>query len=596
MKALIKVGYGCNNHCTFCHTLDVRHIDGDSDEVERKIDRAAKLGHTMVCLSGGEVTMRRELLRWAARTSARGMDFGLVTNGRMLAYRSLVDKLVEHRLRYVYMSLHGGTAKVHNSLVRADAFDQTYAALENIVGRGIDFTVNTVVTRQNVGHLRGVVDALLPYPEVVLKFSMVQPKGGADRLFDHIIPRVSDVAAAVNDAIAYGLERTAGKGRYAHDGIPFCLLPGHEDKYDDLKTHRFRTMIEIGEPDYFPVDDRAKVQPPECDACVFRGPCPGLYRGYREVHGEAEIHAVTGRPRSNSFHYVREGDAGRLENGKCPVRADGVTPWDVGRALFVREGDRVVRYRTESRDFTDIEIETTKHALGQVYVDVSDKVAPDDFAKDLVLLRRSEVCMPCPEVSRCAGMFERAEADVFTRDDEHVRGIVESLSGDVLDVGCGEGRYDDLLAPRARDGTLRYVGLEPSEERASFLRARWPWATVVVAEAESFERKASFDHALVLRSWNHLRDPVLAVDALARTLRPGGTLTVVDNVAFGLVREPAQALRAENGGAPLEHYRNDDWARADGVIASSGHFVRLEARAVRPGTSNQWLLRYRLEG
>ncbi len=131
MKALIKVGYGCNNHCTFCHTLDVRHIDGDSDEVERKIDRAARLGHTMVCLSGGEVTMRKELLRWAARSAARGMDFGLVTNGRMLAYEELVAKLMKHRLRYVYMSLHGGTAKVHNSLSKsrprktADRFTST---------------------------------------------------------------------------------------------------------------------------------------------------------------------------------------------------------------------------------------------------------------------------------------------------------------------------------------------------------------------------------------------------------------------------------------------------------------------------------------
>ncbi len=164
MKALIKVGYGCNNHCTFCHTLDVRHIDGDSDEVERKIDRAARLGHTMVCLSGGEVTMRKELLRWAARTAARGMDFGLVTNGRMLAYVELVEKLVRHRLRYVYLSLHGGTAKMHNSLVRADAFAQTFAAIKVLAGRGLDFTVNTVVTRQNVAHLRGIVDLMARTP------------------------------------------------------------------------------------------------------------------------------------------------------------------------------------------------------------------------------------------------------------------------------------------------------------------------------------------------------------------------------------------------------------------------------------------------
>ena len=256
--------------------------------------------------------------------------------------------------------------------------------------------------------------------------------------------------------------------------------------------------------------------PPRARRCALRGPCPGLYRGYREVHGTAEIHAVTGRPRSNSFHYVREGDAGPLVGDACPVRGDGVTPWDVGRAIFVREGDRVALFLTESRDFTDVEISTTKHALGQVYVDVSDKLAPDDFARDLAPLRRSDVCAPCPEANRCAGMFERADGDVFTRDDEAVRDIVASLTGDVLDVGCGEGRYGDLLAPAAEAGALRYVGVEPSTERASQLRVRWPWAAVTVAEAESLPWTASFDHVLVLRSWNHLRDAARVVEGASR--------------------------------------------------------------------------------
>src|SRR5258708_4740969 len=121
-KGLIKVGYACNNHCTFCHTLDLRDIDGTGMLVMRKIDRARELGYGMVVLSGGEVTMRKELLPWAARTAAHGLDFGLVTNARMLAYPELVDKLMRLRLGYVYLSLHGGTAKLHHAMVRADAF------------------------------------------------------------------------------------------------------------------------------------------------------------------------------------------------------------------------------------------------------------------------------------------------------------------------------------------------------------------------------------------------------------------------------------------------------------------------------------------
>jgi pyruvate-formate lyase-activating enzyme/SAM-dependent methyltransferase len=591
MKALIKVGYGCNNHCTFCHTLDVRHVDGDSDEVERKIDRAARLGHTMVCLSGGEVTMRKELLRWGARVAARGMDFGLVTNGRMLAYQDLVDKLLERRMKYVYLSLHGGTAKVHNSLVRADAFEQTYKAIGNLAGRGLDFTVNTVVTRQNLAHLRGVVDAMAPYPDVVTKFSMVQPKGGADKLFEQIIPPVSLVAEKVVDAIDYGLERTAGKGRYAHDGIPFCLLPGHEHRYDDLRTHAFATMIEIGEPDFFPVDDRAKVQPEACTACALRGPCPGLYRGYREVHGEAELRTVTG-PRSNSFHYVREAQAGRVVDGLCPVRADGVTPWDRGRHVFVREGDAVWRYRCDSRDFPDVEIERTKWSLGQIYVDRSDREAPGDFARDLAPVKESSLCASCPEHGVCAGMFERDPGEVFARDDGVLRDVVAGLQGDVLDVGCGEGKYDDVLAPLGQAGVVRYVGLEPDGDRVRALGARWPWAKVRQGEAESLDEEQAYDHVLLLRSWNHLRDPERVVQAVARALRPGGTLTLADDVAFGLLRDPGQAARAEGGGAVFEHHRNDDAEAVSRVVAKTP-LTLVERRDVRPGSSTLWTLRYR---
>ena len=165
VKALIKVGYGCNDHCSFCHTLDVRDVDAEAAEVHAKIERAKALGHSMVVLSGGEPTIRPELLAWASHVAQLGMDFGLVTNGRMLSYPKLVEELLRRRLRYVYLSLHGGTAKVHDLMVRSQAFEESYGAIAVLSGRGLDFTVNCVVTRHNVEHLRGLVDAVRPYED-----------------------------------------------------------------------------------------------------------------------------------------------------------------------------------------------------------------------------------------------------------------------------------------------------------------------------------------------------------------------------------------------------------------------------------------------
>jgi SAM-dependent methyltransferase len=97
---------------------------------------------------------------------------------------------------------------------------------------------------------------------------------------------------------------------------------------------------------------------------------------------------------------------------------------------------------------------------------------------------------------------------------------------------------------------------------------------------------------LVLRSWNHLRDPEKAVRAFVRALRPGGTLTVADDVPFGLLRDPEQALRAENGKAGFEHHRNDDARDAERLLSATP-LVSVDRFDVGPETSTLWMLRYR---
>lgn len=296
--------------------------------------------------------------------------------------------------------------------------------------------------------------------------------------------------------------------------------------------------------------------------------------------------------RSNSFHYTVEAVAGALPRARwelCPVRATA-SSWARGRFVFVRRGDLVGRFTTRSTDFDDREIEHVVHGLGQLYLDVSNKPALDDFARDLVKLRRSPVCEGCPAFARCAGMFEPAPGDPFTRDDARVRALLSGLTGTVVDVGCGEAPYAEVFEARA--GEVRYVGLDPDARRVEALRARWPWADLRVASAED-PTDLRADHVLVLRSWNHLRNPVRAVETFARMLRPGGSLLVVDNVAFGLVRGRAQARRAERGEAVFEHFRNDGAAEAHALIVRAAPGLSLvERRDVGPETSNQWLLRY----
>lgn len=598
MKALIKVGYACNEHCAFCHTQDVRHVQGTTAEVDAKIRRAAALRHSMIVLSGGEPTIRPELLHWARLTASLGLDLGLVTNGLRLAYPALVDELLRLRLRYVYLSLHGGSARIHDRMVRTEgAFGPAMAAIEQLDAHaGLDLTVNCVVTRGNLDHLVELVDAMRPFPRWRVKFSMVEPKGGGEHLMPQLVPRVSQVAARVREAIEHGLARSPGQAML-HGGLPLCLLPGHEHRYDDLRTHGFRTMVEIGEPDLFPVDDANKQQPPPCRGCALAGPCPGLFTVYHARHGHGELSPRTGGPRPNAFNYVLERVlADGVPDDACPLRDDGPTPWDRGRDLVVRHRGRVALYRAETRDFSDDELAAIKLARGQVYLDASPaKDAPDDFARDLVPLDRAAVCRGCPHEGTCTGLWEPALEDRFTRDDAEVQRILASLRGTVLDLGCGHAPYLDVLAPLAREGAIRYVGLDPDADAIAALRPRAPWASLHVGTADALPPPAStgpLDHLLVLRSWNHLPDPTATLAALAPRLRPGGSVLVVDNTAFGLARGRAHARRAEASTAPLEHHRNDDMHDAARCLEAvpTLHTDPLLARPVAPGRSNQWVL------
>jgi SAM-dependent methyltransferase len=440
-----------------------------------------------------------------------------------------------------------------------------------------------------------VADAVAPFPDAGLKFSFVEPRGGAERDFHALVPTVTEAAERVHGALIYARRSLGPERPLAHDGLPLCLLPELHVGRGDLRTHGFASMAELGEKDLHPVDELNSLHPERCRPCSLRGRCPGLFVAYHAQRGDAEVRPRAGVPRANSFNYVFEGRVTTTRNG-CPVQALGITPWHPARHLFVRNGGRIGRFRADTRDFSDVEIEDVKRRTGQVYFDTSPGDAPDDFEHQLVKLRLDSGCAGCPQSSTCAGLFEITTENVFARDNARVLDLLASLQGDVLDIGCGDGPYGEALAAAARAGQLHYVGVEPDPERAARLRLRWPWAEVLVGAAEHLPLgERSFDHVLILRSWNHLSAPATATARLLRALRPGGSVTVADNAAFGLVRTRAHAEKAQRSPARFEHYRNDGAGEAHAVIAATAPALRLVERIeVSPETSNQWLLRYTL--
>jgi SAM-dependent methyltransferase len=106
--------------------------------------------------------------------------------------------------------------------------------------------------------------------------------------------------------------------------------------------------------------------------------------------------------------------------------------------------------------------------------------------------------------------------------------IAAGLSGDVLDIGCGEGALSAALGDAARGGaaggaapsgrTVRVVGLDAS---ATMLSAH-PRPAVQAGAARLPFKDGVFDAAVAVNMLYHLDDPVPAIREARRVLAPGG--------------------------------------------------------------------------
>ena len=102
----------------------------------------------------------------------------------------------------------------------------------------------------------------------------------------------------------------------------------------------------------------------------------------------------------------------------------------------------------------------------------------------------------------------------------------------VLEAGCGVGAQTVTLARRSPGAHFTSIDVSAASIAVAQDRlAREGLRNVECLRADLFAlpfAAASFDHVFVCFVLEHLRDPVGALSALARALRPGGTLTAIE--------------------------------------------------------------------
>ena len=154
LSLLAELTYRCVLQCPYCSN-PLRYAESryreelETADWERVLEEAAALGVVQVALSGGEPTLRRDLLEIARRAREVGLYSTLVTAGTLIPDEKLAA-LKEAGLDHIQISIQGADRQVSDLIAGTESFDEKIAACHRVRAFDFPLTINVVLHRLNL--------------------------------------------------------------------------------------------------------------------------------------------------------------------------------------------------------------------------------------------------------------------------------------------------------------------------------------------------------------------------------------------------------------------------------------------------------------
>ncbi len=291
MKADIKIGFLCNNHCKFCVQGDKRDTFGNKHKgiIEKELVDARRSCSDIV-FTGGEPTLHKnffDLISFAKKLGFKTIQ--IQTNGRLFAYNEFCQEAIRKGANEFSPALHGHVPELHDFLTNSPgSFNQTVKGIINLKKLGQKVITNTVITKSNFRHLPGIARKLIKLGVDQFQLAFPHPLGRAKENFSSIVPRVAMIEPYVKRALDIGID--SGK-KVMTEAIPYCFMQG----YENFIVENFLPSLKIYDANFI-IEDFTKVRKTEgklkslkCIGCKYYRACEGPWREYPDYFGWDEF-------------------------------------------------------------------------------------------------------------------------------------------------------------------------------------------------------------------------------------------------------------------------------------------------------------------
>lgn len=180
----------CNLSCVHCRaaaTCGPYTGELDTETSFRLLDRIAEVGQPIIILTGGEPLLRDDIFDIAAYGTKKGLRMVMAPNGTLVT-ENAAKQMLDAGIQRISVSLDGASAESHDGFRGVQgAFEGALAGIEAAKAAGVEFQVNTTITRMNRDEIPHILKLAENLGAAALHIFLLVPTGRGKYIVDEAI-------------------------------------------------------------------------------------------------------------------------------------------------------------------------------------------------------------------------------------------------------------------------------------------------------------------------------------------------------------------------------------------------------------------------
>lgn len=185
-----EVTRSCNLSCLHCRASAEKGPYPDeltTAEGLNLLNQIREVGQPVVILTGGEPLLRPDIFELARHGDSLGLRMVMAVNATLLSVEK-AQKLKESGIQRISISMDGATAESHDFFRQVKgSYAGILKGIEAAKAVGLEFQINTTVTKHNLSDLARIQEKVLELGAVAHHIFMLVPTGRGRSLSDQTI-------------------------------------------------------------------------------------------------------------------------------------------------------------------------------------------------------------------------------------------------------------------------------------------------------------------------------------------------------------------------------------------------------------------------